>query len=79
MSADSKNVPMIKMSNVKKSFGDKHVLRGVNLEVQKGESLVVIGGSGTGKSVLLKNIFHSSALEGLFKIILLNCKFQSFS
>jgi len=56
MSADSKNVPMIKMSNVKKSFGDKHVLRGVNLEVQKGESLVVIGGSGTGKSVLLKNI-----------------------
>lgn len=52
----NKNTPMIKMTNVKKSFGTKHVLCGVNLEVQKGESLVVIGGSGTGKSVLLKNI-----------------------
>ena len=52
----SVGTPMIRMSNVKKSFGDKHVLRGVNLEVKKGESLVVIGGSGTGKSVLLKNI-----------------------
>jgi phospholipid/cholesterol/gamma-HCH transport system ATP-binding protein len=50
------NTPMIRMSNVKKSFGDKHVLQGVNLEVKKGESLVVIGGSGTGKSVLLKTI-----------------------
>lgn len=52
----AKVTPMIRMSNVKKSFGEKHVLRGVNLEVNKGESLVVIGGSGTGKSVLLKNI-----------------------
>tara|TARA_R110002124_G_scaffold287216_2_gene471650 strand:+ start:70710 stop:71552 length:843 start_codon:yes stop_codon:yes gene_type:complete len=50
------NIPMIRMSNVKKSFGEKHVLQGINLEVQKGESLVVIGGSGTGKSVLLKTI-----------------------
>jgi len=46
----------IKISNLKKSFGKKVVLDGVNLDVRKGESLVVIGGSGTGKSVLIKCI-----------------------
>lgn len=44
------------VKNLHKSFGTKHVLRGVDLEVKKGESLVVIGGSGTGKSVLIKSI-----------------------
>lgn len=39
-----------------KSFGELHVLRGVNLAVEKGESMTVIGGSGSGKSVLLKHI-----------------------
>jgi len=39
-----------------RSFDDNHVLRGVNLEVRKGESMVVIGGSGVGKSVLIKCI-----------------------
>lgn len=39
-----------------KSFGNKHVLNNLNLEVKQGESLVVIGGSGTGKSVLIKSI-----------------------
>ncbi len=48
--------PKIALSSVKKSFGNKHVLRGVDMEVNTGESLVVIGGSGTGKSVLIKNI-----------------------
>lgn len=47
---------MIKLSDVHKSFGPKQVLRGVNLEVAKGESMVIIGGSGTGKSVLLKSV-----------------------
>ncbi len=46
--------PKLKLSGVHKSFGDKHVLNGVDLEVGQGESLVVIGGSGTGKSVMLK-------------------------
>ena len=46
----------IKLSNVKKAFGKKVVLDGVDLEIKKGESLVVIGGSGTGKSVLIKCI-----------------------
>lgn len=44
------------VKNLHKSFGSKHVLRGLDLEVKKGESLVVIGGSGTGKSVLIKSI-----------------------
>ena len=45
---------MIRFDDVHKSFGSNDVLRGVSLEVPKGESMVIIGGSGTGKSVLLK-------------------------
>jgi phospholipid/cholesterol/gamma-HCH transport system ATP-binding protein len=48
--------PKIEMRGVKKSFGSNHVLRGVDLTVPAGESLVIIGGSGTGKSVTLKCI-----------------------
>lgn len=48
--------PKISIRGLKKSFGRKHVLRGVDLDVAEGHSLVVIGGSGTGKSVLLKCI-----------------------
>lgn len=47
---------MISLQNVHKAFGLNQVLRGVTLDVQKGESLVIIGGSGTGKSVALKCI-----------------------
>ncbi len=47
---------MITLSNVHKSFGTKHVLRGVDLTIRQGTSMVVIGGSGTGKSVLLKSV-----------------------
>ena len=47
---------MIKLQNVKKSFGTLQILDGVNLNVEQGESLVIIGRSGTGKSVLLKCI-----------------------
>ncbi len=47
---------MIEVIDVHKSFGDLQVLRGVNLSVEKGESMTVIGGSGSGKSVLLKHI-----------------------
>lgn len=49
-------VPKIDLSDIAKSFGDKHVLRGIDLTVAKGESVVIIGGSGTGKSVMLKCI-----------------------
>jgi phospholipid/cholesterol/gamma-HCH transport system ATP-binding protein len=44
------------LKDVRKNFGRKHVLNGIDLEVGKGRSLVVIGGSGTGKSVMLKCI-----------------------
>lgn len=46
----------IKLTNLHKAFGRKVVLDGIDLEIKEGESLVVIGGSGTGKSVLIKCI-----------------------
>ncbi|WP_457645494.1 ABC transporter ATP-binding protein [Profundibacter sp.] len=47
---------MITLTDVHKAFGSNKVLQGVNLTIPRGESMVVIGGSGTGKSVLLKCI-----------------------
>lgn len=47
---------MIEVINLHKSFGNEDVLKGVNLTVKKGETLTLIGGSGKGKSVLLKHI-----------------------
>lgn len=46
----------IKLTNLHKAFGRKVVLDGIDLDIKEGESLVVIGGSGTGKSVLIKCI-----------------------
>ncbi|MCP5368142.1 MAG: ATP-binding cassette domain-containing protein [Hyphomicrobiales bacterium] len=48
------DTPKIRMRDLHKSFGTKQVLRGLDLDVGVGESVVVIGGSGTGKSVMLK-------------------------
>jgi len=47
---------MISIKEIKKTFNQVQVLKGVNLDIAKGESMVIIGGSGTGKSVLLKII-----------------------
>ena len=47
---------MITLTDVTKTFGKNRVLRGVNLTIPSGQSMVIIGGSGTGKSVLLKCI-----------------------
>lgn len=47
--------PLLELKDVHKSFGPKQVLQGVNLDVSPGKSLVVLGGSGSGKSVMLKN------------------------
>lgn len=47
---------MIRLENVTKILGQRRVLDGVNLEVQKGETLVIVGPSGTGKSVTLKHM-----------------------
>src|SRR5579875_865089 len=48
--------PKIRLRDVHKSFGPKQVLKGVDLDIAPGESMVVIGGSGSGKSVTLKCI-----------------------
>lgn len=56
MTGKTHATPKIQLANVRKSFGHKHVLNGVDLSVAHGESLVIIGGSGTGKSVMLKSI-----------------------
>ena len=46
----------VSIHGLKKSFGDNHVLRGVDLEVRPGETAVILGKSGTGKSVMLRHI-----------------------
>ena len=46
----------VRIENLNKSFGDSHVLKDINLEIQPGETFSIIGPSGTGKSVLLKHI-----------------------
>ena len=51
---------MISIRNLKKSFGDLHVLKGIDLDVRRGEKVVVLGPSGSGKSTMLRCI---NALE----------------
>ncbi|MDB5248002.1 MAG: transporter ATP-binding protein [Segetibacter sp.] len=50
------NQPVITVRDLYKSFGNNHVLKGVDLDLYKGENVVVLGRSGTGKSVLIKII-----------------------
>jgi phospholipid/cholesterol/gamma-HCH transport system ATP-binding protein len=50
------NTPIIEIKDLHKAFGDNEVLKGVNLSVNKGESLVVLGKSGSGKSIAIKCI-----------------------
>ena len=50
------NNKVISIKGLTKSFGDYHVLRGIDLELHQSENLVVLGRSGTGKSVLMKII-----------------------
>lgn len=51
-----KDFPVVEMEHLKKSFGNNHVLRDINLVINKGENLAILGQSGTGKSVLIKCI-----------------------
>ena len=50
------NDPIIKSEQLEKSFGDLHVLKGIDLEVNRGEVVCIIGASGSGKSTLLRCI-----------------------
>ena len=52
----SSSAPFVEFRGVEKSFGDKQVLRGVDLTVRRGEVLVIMGGSGSGKSVTLRHM-----------------------
>ena len=55
---------MIELRDLHKSFGQNHVLAGVDLSIKLGKSMVIIGGSGTGKSVLLKSILGLITPDG---------------
>ena len=55
-SSDADNVPIVELSNVKKSFGKHAVLRGLSLKVPRGKITYIIGRSGEGKSVTLKHL-----------------------
>jgi phospholipid/cholesterol/gamma-HCH transport system ATP-binding protein len=52
--SSEKNAPPVRLSSLSKSFGQQAVLKGINMEVAEGETLSILGRSGTGKSVLLK-------------------------
>ncbi|WP_367771086.1 ATP-binding cassette domain-containing protein [Flavobacterium sp. WC2421] len=55
MNALSKNIkPIIEIKDLKKSYGDNHVLNGFNMVLNEGENLVIMGKSGSGKSVMIK-------------------------
>ncbi|WP_104398623.1 amino acid ABC transporter ATP-binding protein [Vibrio penaeicida] len=60
---------MIKLDNIHKSFGDTEVLKGIDIEIQQGEIIVIIGSSGTGKSTLLRCVnFLEQANKGVISI-----------
>jgi phospholipid/cholesterol/gamma-HCH transport system ATP-binding protein len=56
MNMDSNNNKILILSHINKSFGDNTVLKDINLEINKGETVTILGKSGTGKSVILKCI-----------------------
>ena len=55
---------MIKIENLQKSFDDLHVLRGVNIELRRGEVVAIIGPSGSGKSTMLRSIIGLEKVDG---------------
>lgn len=55
---------MIRLENVYKSFGSLEVLKGINLAVEKGEVVCIIGPSGSGKSTLLRSLNHLEKITG---------------
>jgi phospholipid/cholesterol/gamma-HCH transport system ATP-binding protein len=48
--------PLIRIRDLQKRFGPRHILRGINLDIYKGETLVILGGSGSGKTTLLRHL-----------------------
>ena len=64
MSAWTKKDPIVSIQNVHKSFGDLEVLKGVSLDVMKGEVICIIGPSGSGKSTLIRCINALNDIQG---------------
>jgi phospholipid/cholesterol/gamma-HCH transport system ATP-binding protein len=64
MTAVADGIPKVELRGVKKRFGSKIVLDGLDLAIPRGESIVVIGGSGTGKSVMIKCVLGILRPEG---------------
>jgi polar amino acid transport system permease protein len=62
-SEEATNEPFVTFRNVHKSYGAREVLRGIDLEVRKGEVVVIMGPSGSGKSTLLRLVNHLEALD----------------
>lgn len=56
MNTDKNTQPVLELKDIKKSFGDNHVLKGFSLKLHEGENLVIMGKSGSGKSVMVKCI-----------------------
>jgi len=74
------NAPKIRLRGINKAFGAKQVLRGLDLDVGAGESMVIIGGSGTGKSVAIKCILGLLAPDaGRIEIDSVNVLEMNFS
>lgn len=74
---ESKKKIMVKLENIQKRFGENHVLNGVDMEIEKGEIVVVLGPSGSGKTTLLRCInFLEHAEEGSVTVndYSVNCK-----
>jgi polar amino acid transport system ATP-binding protein len=59
----STDAPMVRIIDVHKRFGRMHVLNGVTFDVQRGETIVILGPSGSGKSTLLRLIAHLDAVD----------------
>ena len=68
---------MVELNNIHKSFGKNHILKGVNLNIEKGEVVVILGPSGSGKTTLLRTVnFLDSADDGSVTVngFRLDCK-----
>jgi len=60
---------MVELKNIHKSFGSNHILKGVNMSIEKGEVVVILGPSGSGKTTLLRTInFLDAADEGIISV-----------
>src|SRR6202142_2037898 len=53
---DTSNDAAISVVNLRVSYGEREILHGINFDVQRGETLVILGGSGSGKSTLLRTL-----------------------